>query len=403
MNKWAILAIFVALIGAASAKTYFKEQFNDDAWSDRWTVSSGDSSVELGAFKQTAGEFNGDASDKGIKTSEDARHYRLSAPFTEEFDNDGKPIVLQYSVKHEQDLDCGGAYLKLAAPGIDHAAFGPNTDYKIMFGPDVCGTTRRTHVIFNYPKSTESEKNLLRKSDVRTETDKLSHLYTLIVNPDNTYEVRIDGKKVEGGNLADDWNFLPAKKIKDPNESKPSDWVDEKKIPDPEDKKPEGWDDIPSQIPDPDATKPEDWDDEDDGEWEAPMIDNPEYKGVWKPKMIDNPDYKGEWVHPEIDNPDYFDDDKLYHRCDACGSIGFELWQVKSGTIFDDIIVTDSVEEAEEFAQETFFAKKDGEKAAYDAAQAEKAKAAEEAAKAAEAAKEEEADDEDLDAEDAEL
>ena len=30
--------------------------------------------------------------------------------------------------------------------------------------------------------------------------------------------------------------------------------------------------------------------------------------------------------------------------------IGFELWQVKSGTIFDNIIVTDSEQEADEFA-----------------------------------------------------
>jgi hypothetical protein len=29
----------------------------------------------------------------------------------------------------------------------------------------------------------------------------------------------------------------------------------------------------------------EDWDDEDDGEWEAPTVPNPEYKGEWKPKM----------------------------------------------------------------------------------------------------------------------
>lgn len=31
-------------------------------------------------------------------------------------------------------------------------------------------------------------------------------------------------------------------------------------------------------IPDPDAKKPDDWDDEMDGEWEPPMITNPEYK-----------------------------------------------------------------------------------------------------------------------------
>ena len=36
--------------------------------------------------------------------------------------------------------------------------------------------------------------------------------------------------------------------------------------------------DRPQNIPDPDAKKPDDWDDEIDGEWEPPMIDNPEYK-----------------------------------------------------------------------------------------------------------------------------
>ena len=39
----------------------------------------------------------------------------------------------------------------------------------------------------------------------------------------------------------------------------------------------EDWD-KPQHIPDPDAKKPDDWDDEIDGEWEPPMIDNPDYK-----------------------------------------------------------------------------------------------------------------------------
>lgn len=36
--------------------------------------------------------------------------------------------------------------------------------------------------------------------------------------------------------------------------------------------------DKPENIPDPDAKKPEDWDEDMDGEWEPPMIPNPEYK-----------------------------------------------------------------------------------------------------------------------------
>ncbi len=69
--------------------------------------------------------------------------------------------------------------------------------------------------------------------------DEYTHLYTLIVNPDNTYEVKIDNKKVESGSLEDDWDFLPPKKIKDPEAKKPEDWDDREKIPDPDDKKPE--------------------------------------------------------------------------------------------------------------------------------------------------------------------
>jgi len=188
-----------------------------------------------------------------------------------------------------------------------------------------------------------------------------------VVRPDKTFEVFVDNKSVRSGKLEDEFDFLEPKSIKNPNESKPDDWVDEKKIPDPTDVKPEGHDDIPAEIPDPEASKPEDWDDEDDGEWEAPMVDNPDYKGPWSPKMIDNPDYKGPWVHPVIPNPDYEYDDKMYAVCpDGCSHIGFELWQVKSGSIFDDIIVTDSLEEAQKFAEETFFKKKDGEKQMYD-------------------------------------
>lgn len=102
------------------------------------------------------------------------------------------------------------------------------------------------------------------------------------------------------------------------------------------------------------------------------MIDNPEFKGVWKAKMIDNPAYKGSWVHPMIPNPEYIEDKELHVRCKDCKYIGFELWMVKSGTIFDDIIVTDSLKEAKDYANLTFEKKKVGEKKAFDAGEEEK-------------------------------
>ena len=101
----------------------------------------------------------------------------------------------------------------------------------------------------------------------------------------------IDNEKVESGDLESDWDFLPSKLIKDPEAKQPEDWDDRAKIDDPADEKPEEWDQ-PEHIADPEAKKPEDWDDEMDGEWEPPMIDNPEHKGEWKPKQIENPSYK---------------------------------------------------------------------------------------------------------------
>merc|ERR1712216_783419 len=102
--------------------------------------------------------------------------------------------------------------------------------------------------------------------------------------------------------------------------------------------------DIPAQIADPDATKPEDWDDEDDGEWEPPLIDNPDFKGEWVAKKIENPEYKGEWSPKQIKNKDYEAGVQLA-AFDA-KYIGYELWIVNNGTIFDNILVTDDIEYA---------------------------------------------------------
>lgn len=65
-------------------------------------------------------------------------------------------------------------------------SFGGETPYAIMFGPDICGfSTRKVHVIFTY-----KGKNHLIKKDIKAETDQLTHVYTLVVKPDNTYKVR---------------------------------------------------------------------------------------------------------------------------------------------------------------------------------------------------------------------
>merc|ERR1712038_1024065 len=91
----------------------------------------------------------------------------------------------------------------------------------------------------------------------------------------------------------------------------------------------------------------------------------------------------GPWVHPEIDNPEYNPDDakdigKYAENC----KIGFDLWQVKSGTIFDNMMITDDPAEAKA-AGEALWAVTD---------EAERAKAEAEAGE-----KGDDEDDEDLD------
>jgi len=393
MNKVLFLTILATFVLLASATTHFKEEFDAD-WAGRWVQSNfKEAEGTRGDFVRSHGKFYGDAeADQGVQTSQDARFYAYTAAFPK-FSNEGKDLIVQYTVKHEQKIDCGGGYIKLLPSTVDQKEFNGDSVYNIMFGPDICGSaTKRVHLIFNY-----NGKNHLLKKNVPAESDEFTHLYTLILHPDNTYEIQIDQKEVAKGSLKEDWDMLEPKMIKDPSAKKPEDWVDAKEIADPEDKKPEGWDDIPAQIADPDAKKPEDWDDELDGEWEAPQIANPEYKGEWAPKMIPNPAYKGEWIHPEIPNPAYKDDDNIYLYKDT-GAVGFELWQVKSGTIFDNILVTDSLEEANAHAEATWAKTTKGEKVMKEEQDKKQREAEEEERKKKEAEETTEEDDEEEEA-----
>merc|ERR1712118_430586 len=90
------------------------------------------------------------------------------------------------------------------------------------------------------------------------------------------------------------------------------------------------------KVKDPEASKPDGWDDEEDGEWEA--------------KQLDNPDFV-ETVYP-------YDD---------IGSVGFELWTVNSGSIFDNIFVTDDLDAAWAHADAHWGKISEGEKDAQEA------------------------------------
>ena len=85
--------------------------------------------------------------------------------------------------------------MKLFDCSLDQKQLHGESPYQIMFGPDICGSaTKKVHVIFNY-----KGKNLLTTKDIRCKDDVHTHVYRLVVKPDNSYKVLIDGEVVEKG------------------------------------------------------------------------------------------------------------------------------------------------------------------------------------------------------------
>ncbi|KAL8780786.1 MAG: hypothetical protein Q9194_000719 [Teloschistes cf. exilis] len=389
----------------SNIKAPFFEQFTDD-WDSRWQPSHAkkeDSKTDedwayVGTWAvEEPHVLKAIEGDKGLVVKNPAAHHAISAKFDKKIDNKGKTLVVQYEVKLQNGLECGGAYLKLLRDNKKlHAdEFSNASPYVIMFGPDKCGATNKVHFIFQHknPKTGEYEEKHL-KSPPMARIVKTTSLYTLIVNPDQTYEIRVDGEKMKNGSLLEDFtpSVNPEKEIDDPSDKKPEDWVDEARIADPEATKPEDWDedapyeivdeeatkpddwleDEPTMVPDPEAEKPEDWDDEEDGDWippqvpnpkceeasgcgkwEPPMKKNPEYKGKWSAPYIDNPAYKGVWKPKKIANPDYFED-KTPANLEPMGAIGFEIWTMQNDILFDNIYIGHSIEDAEKLKIETY-------------------------------------------------
>lgn len=318
-------------------------------------------------------------------------------------DNKGKDLVVQYEVKLQNSLECGGAYIKLLSEtdALHTEEFNNDSPYQVMFGPDKCGSTNKVHFIIRRknPITGEYEEKHL-KNTPPARLNKSSNLYTLIIkHEDQEFQIRINGKIVRSGSLLDESLLVPPinppTEIDDPEDTKPEDWVDDVYIPDPEQAvKPEDWDeteplkipdpeavipedwdvDAPEYIPDPEAEVPEDWDEEEDGEfiapeipnpecelhgcgpWKAPLIMNPKYKGKWSQPQIPNPDYKGAWAPRKIPNPDYYED-KTPSDLEPIGAIGIEIWTMQKDILFDNFYLGHSIEEAESIGNFTYYTK----------------------------------------------
>jgi len=383
---------------------YFLETFSDPI-EGRWIKSSNKMYTGNDVLNQKSAEgVQGIPGDTGLMLEGESRRYGIAAPFT--FKTvPGKELVFQYELKYAETIDCAGTYLKFLSGNPKLEEMEEKTGYTVMFGPDKCGTTNKVHLIlrFKNEKSGEFKEHHL-KAPPATKNDKLPHLYTAVLREDNTFEIFIDQVSVKSGSLTDDdaWEipFTPPKEIDDPEDKKPATWVDTEKIADPEAKKPEDWDeDAPqkiedadaskpeewdeaaeAKISDPDASKPDDWDADEDGPWEAPIIENPKcktgcgpwtrpmkanpaYKGKWSAPMITHPDYKGVWKAKRIENPAFYEVTNPVKDLAPIGAVALEVWVHKpKGIMFDNILVVDDLTKAQQFGAATWKVRVDEEK-----------------------------------------
>lgn len=400
----------------------FFESFSSPSVGDVWIASTASKSGSADETDEELLRYKGEwafegpsappalAADIGLVLKTVAARHAISARFPAPVDMSAtasdEPLVIQYEVKLQTGLECGGAYMKLLThdPAFDPKAFEEKTPYTIMFGPDRCGTTNKVHFIFRHVNPVDGsieEKHM--NTPPAAVMDQKTNLYTLIVRPDNSFEVLINNVSAKAGSLLTDMSppVNPAETIADPTDSKPADWVDAETMTDPDAVKPADWDEeapasvvdetaaMPEgwlveeddQIPDPTAVKPEEWLDEEDGDWVAPlvpnpkceavgcgpwtqpMIRNPAYKGKWSAPMIPNPAYKGPWAPRSIPNPAYFSDPAPY-KFSPIGAIGFELWTMSANILFDNVYVGHSIAEAQKLAEASYVAKHAAEAAA---------------------------------------
>ncbi|KAI0987248.1 hypothetical protein GJ496_003367 [Pomphorhynchus laevis] len=306
---------------------YFKDSFDGDGPLKEWVIPSKPDKPQ-GKFVVATKKYSNESKSIELKTTKNARfHWMLKRCGTHASTEDND-LIVQFSVAFEQDIDCGGGYVKLFSSGTSQETITNSTPYYIMFGPDICGLQKRiVHVIINH-----NGTNYNCKSSPKCKDDVFTHVYTLHLYASNrSYEVRIDNESVQAGNLTDDWPILQPREIAYESDVKPSDWDDREWIADPNDKIPDNWE-LPELIEDIEATKPDDWDDEANGDWSAPITD-----------------YRGPWIAKQIPNPEYVKDHTIGIFKDI-GLIGIDVRQAMSGTIFGDFLITDDVDLARQAA-----------------------------------------------------
>jgi hypothetical protein len=113
-----------------------------------------------------------------------------------------KTLVLQYEMRAQFRYRCLTAGIKLFSdPQFDPSTLTNETEYTILFGPDVCAFSRVAFELgFRNPDTNRIEIHNFTDSPPAPK-DRKTHLFTLIIRPDATFSILIDTEQKKEGNL----------------------------------------------------------------------------------------------------------------------------------------------------------------------------------------------------------
>ena len=331
------VALFICIVFTLG-KIYLYEDFNS-TWKQRWTTSlknTANFTLATTPWNHHYPELNALRFD-GNKT-----HGAITHAFTP-FTNANHTLYIQFIAAIPQNSHNVAAFIKLLPKGFNQSSFGFNSPYLVLFGPSFQEKEESLDKVLKLILSYKGN-NFDWKQKPQVPDNKIFNLYTFELNPDNRYRVTIDKLPLKTRHtLYEDWNILLPKYIRDPQAVKPPEWDDRENI--------EENYTVSEFIEDINTSKPLDWNVSIDGEYKPRMISNPKFIPAGQRNKFDNPNYKGQWQAPLIVNPDYNPDASIYMMNDI-GGVAIDVYQEIEGTMIGKVQITDDELEAERFEWE---------------------------------------------------
>ncbi|KAI0985874.1 hypothetical protein GJ496_010700 [Pomphorhynchus laevis] len=99
-----------------SGLVYFKDSFDGDGPLKEWVIPSKPDKPQ-GKFVVATKKYSNESKSIGLKTTENSRFYWMSKRFATHASTEDHDLIVQFSMAFEQDIDCGGAYVKLFGSG----------------------------------------------------------------------------------------------------------------------------------------------------------------------------------------------------------------------------------------------------------------------------------------------